>query len=145
MLAGDADRERVVEVLKDAFTDGRLTQGEYEERIDRAYRSRTYGELEPLTRDVPRPMPGAPRPGPPPGTNSYALASLVCGIAGAFMVLPAVPAVILGHLARRQMRRTGERGDGMAVGGLVLGYTVCALLLTAVVATVAVIAVIAHA
>lgn len=144
MLAGDADRERVVEVLKDAFTDGRLTQDEYEQRIDGAYRARTYRELELLTGDVPRPVPRAFRPGPPPRTNSYALASLVCGIAGTFMAVPAVPAVILGHLARRQIRRTGEQGDGLAVGGLVLGYTVCALLLVAVAVTVAVIAVIAH-
>jgi len=53
MLAGDADRERAVNVLKDAFTEGRLNQGEYEERVGRAYQARTYGELTPITRDLP--------------------------------------------------------------------------------------------
>ena len=28
----------------------------------------------------------------------------------------------LGHIARREIRRTGEAGDGMATAGLVLGY-----------------------
>ncbi len=31
-------------------------------------------------------------------------------------------AIILGHRARRQIRETGEQGDGMALAGLVLGY-----------------------
>jgi hypothetical protein len=30
--------------------------------------------------------------------------------------------VILGHIARRQIRETGENGDGMALAGLILGY-----------------------
>jgi hypothetical protein len=36
--------------------------------------------------------------------------------------LTAIPAVILGHVARGQIRRTGERGHGMATTGLVLGW-----------------------
>ena len=31
-------------------------------------------------------------------------------------------AVVAGHLAKSQIRRTGERGDGMATAGLILGY-----------------------
>lgn len=38
--------------------------------------------------------------------------------------------VILGHLARAQIRRTGETGDGMAVAGLVLGYLGIVILVT---------------
>ncbi len=40
-------------------------------------------------------------------------------------------AIFLGHSARRRIRQTGERGDGLAVAGLVLGYLglVCMLLL----------------
>ena len=34
---------------------------------------------------------------------------------------------MLGHTARRQMRRTGERGDGMALTGLVFGWIVALL------------------
>lgn len=135
MLAGDADRDRAVNVLKDAFTEGRLTQDEYEERIGRAYQARTYGELDLLTGDIPHPVPafGPPVPAtflpyaqPVPKTNSYAIGSLACGIAGLMLALPAVPAVVLGHMARKQIKRTGEQGEGMAVAGLVMGYVVCA-------------------
>lgn len=120
MLAGDADRERVVDVLKDAFAEGRLTQDEYTYRIGHVYQARTLGELSLITADVPRPV----RVPQPQRTNGYAVASLVCGITGTFLVVPAVPAIVLGHVARRQIRRTGEQGDGMAVTGLVLGYLV---------------------
>jgi hypothetical protein len=52
-----------------------------------------------------------------------AIASLVCGLAQVFSFgLTAIPAIILGHSARGQIRRTGQRGDGMAVAGLVLGW-----------------------
>jgi hypothetical protein len=56
-------------------------------------------------------------------TSGLAIGSMVCGIAEVFTLgFAAIPAVILGHLARAQIRRTGERGDGMAIAGLVLGY-----------------------
>ncbi|MFF3564524.1 DUF1707 and DUF4190 domain-containing protein [Streptomyces sp. NPDC002574] len=137
MLAGDAARERTVEVLKDAYTEGRLTLQEYEERIGRAYVSRTYGELDVLVLDIPR-----PRPAPPPGVNSKAIAALICGISAVFLGLTALPAIVLGHLARREVRRTGEQGDGFALAGLILGYVVTALLLlVAVLVAVLVVAV----
>ena len=50
-------------------------------------------------------------------TNTPALLSLIFGILGSGLV-----AVILGHVAKSQIRRTGEQGDGMATAGLVLGY-----------------------
>ncbi|MER5719756.1 DUF1707 domain-containing protein [Streptomyces sp. NPDC002132] len=53
LRASDADRERVAEVLRDALAEGRLDMGEFEERLDAAYRARTYGELAPITRDLP--------------------------------------------------------------------------------------------
>ncbi|QES48432.1 hypothetical protein DEJ50_12000 [Streptomyces venezuelae] len=53
LRASDADRERVVERLRDAVAEGRLTLEEFEERLEAAYASRTYAELEPLTRDLP--------------------------------------------------------------------------------------------
>ncbi|HEX9625283.1 MAG TPA: DUF4190 domain-containing protein, partial [Streptosporangiaceae bacterium] len=39
-----------------------------------------------------------------------------------FWFLAAIPAVVLGHMARRQIRQTGEDGAGMALAGLVLGW-----------------------
>lgn len=71
------------------------------------------------------------RPGA--GTSSLAVVSLVFGIL-AWCVLPfvgAVVAVICGHLARSEIRRSPPdartEGDGMAVAGLVLGYVQLAL------------------
>ncbi|MFJ6485280.1 MULTISPECIES: DUF1707 SHOCT-like domain-containing protein [unclassified Streptomyces] len=63
LRASDADRDRVVERLRDAVAEGRLDMEEFEERLDAAYKSRTYAELEPLTRDLPAPA-GGPVGGP---------------------------------------------------------------------------------
>ncbi len=60
LRASDADRDRVVERLRDAVAEGRLDMEEFEERLEAAYTSRTYAELEPLTRDLP--SAGAPSP-----------------------------------------------------------------------------------
>jgi hypothetical protein len=129
MRAASADRERAVDVLKAGFTEGRLTQDEYNDRMGRAYASRTYGELTALTADLPAgAMPvawptSAPVYQPAMPTNSLARASLILGVAEFFsMGLTAIPAVICGHLAKSEMRQTGQRGDGMATAGLVLGY-----------------------
>ncbi|WP_330296571.1 DUF1707 SHOCT-like domain-containing protein [Streptomyces sp. NBC_00503] len=53
LRASDADRDRVVERLRDAVAEGRLDMEEFEERLEATYKSRTYAELEPLTRDLP--------------------------------------------------------------------------------------------
>ncbi|MFJ7587975.1 DUF1707 domain-containing protein [Streptomyces sp. NPDC097617] len=60
LRASDADRDRVAERLRDAVAEGRLDMEEFEERLDAAYKSRTYAELEPLTRDLPAPAAGGP-------------------------------------------------------------------------------------
>jgi len=52
LRASDADRERVVDVLRRAASDGQLTVEELEERIPSAYASSTRKELERLTADV---------------------------------------------------------------------------------------------
>ena len=75
---------------------------------------------------------------PAPPTNGLAIASLVCGV-GAFVIgLSFIPAIICGHIARGQIRRTGERGGGMALAGLILGYVGGALFIVLVLALVAV-------
>jgi hypothetical protein len=60
-LAGSADRERTVGVLRAGFTEGRLTQDELDDRVARAYAARTYGDLWALTAD----LPAGPLPYPP--------------------------------------------------------------------------------
>ena len=127
MRAATPDRERAVDVLKAGFTEGRLTQEEYNHRMGQAYSAKTYGELAALTADLPAgAMPTAwpvPVYQPPASTNSLARASLVLGVAEFFtMGLTAIPAIICGHMAKKEMRLTGQRGDGLATSGLVLGY-----------------------
>lgn len=53
LRASDADRERVSEILRDALAEGRLDMEEFEERLEATYKARTYGELTPITRDLP--------------------------------------------------------------------------------------------
>ncbi|AVH58527.1 MULTISPECIES: DUF1707 SHOCT-like domain-containing protein [Streptomyces] len=53
LRASDADRERVAEQLRDALAEGRLDMEEFEERLEATYKARTYGELTPVTRDLP--------------------------------------------------------------------------------------------
>jgi hypothetical protein len=66
LRASDADRERVVEALKIAFVQGRLTRDELDTRAGLAFVSRTYAELAVATADIPaRPRP-KPRPDWPP-------------------------------------------------------------------------------
>ncbi len=50
--ASDVDRDRVVDVLRDAVADGRLTADEFDERMEAALSSRTLGELAALTADL---------------------------------------------------------------------------------------------
>ncbi len=61
--ASDADRDRVVDVLRDAAADGRLTVDEFDERMAAALSSRTLAELAPLTADLVAVPAGPARPG----------------------------------------------------------------------------------
>lgn len=94
---GDADREQVVNQLKTAWSDGRLTMDEFSERSGRAYAARSRHDLDVLVADLPptagpasyppargyRPVPApAPAPatgpaggGPVPGSGAYPAAS----------------------------------------------------------------------
>jgi hypothetical protein len=67
-------------------------------------------------------------------TNGAAIASLACGLA-MFAVGPltAIPAIVLGHVARGQIRRTGEQGAGLALAGLALGWAAVILIIIVVV------------
>jgi Domain of unknown function (DUF4190)/Domain of unknown function (DUF1707) len=125
MRASDNDRWRVQSRLNDAFAEGRLTREEWDERATAVTSAATYADLARLTADLP--VPDAP-PSPPPviarqRTSGLAIASLVCGICQiGFPVPTGLVAIFLGHAARRRIRRTGERGDGLALAGLILGY-----------------------
>ena len=146
LRASDADREELVEVLKGAFAEGRLSQDEYNDRMDRAYTAKTYGELAMLAADLPSQVPPRFTAYRPAGINSLAVASLVFGVAEFFTAgITAIPAVVLGHKARQQIRITGEQGSGMATAGLILGWTAIGLFaLLIAVAVLAAVAFTAH-
>ncbi|WP_405017847.1 DUF1707 and DUF4190 domain-containing protein [Kitasatospora sp. NBC_00070] len=137
MRAGHTDRDRAVDVLKAAYAEGRLSANEYSSRFDGVQQAKTYGQLAYLVSDLPvgpavLPMVG-PMTGPPmmmqpvyaprPRNNPLAVASLVLGL----LCVPSfglfgIPAVVTGHLAKNQLRGSGEEGDAMATTGLVLGW-----------------------
>jgi hypothetical protein len=52
LRASDADREVVHGLLTDAFADGRLDRGEYDDRTTATLQARTLGELPPLVADL---------------------------------------------------------------------------------------------
>jgi hypothetical protein len=89
LRCSDVDRDRVAEALRQAAGDGRLTLTELEERLEATFQARTYGELQPITRDLPQ------GPYPLPGGNPVANwqqgrpAAPAAGVAGA--VRPPLP------------------------------------------------------
>jgi Domain of unknown function (DUF1707)/Domain of unknown function (DUF4190) len=128
LLASDADRDRAVELLKQAFTEGRLTKDDYDARAGHALAARSFADLD-------RVLAGLPSPPAPavPKTNSLAVASLACGAGQLFLwPLATIPAIVLGHVARRQIRRTGENGAGLALAGLLLGWAGAAVIVLVV-------------
>jgi hypothetical protein len=65
LRASDADREQVIDTLKVAFAQGRLTKEELDLRAGQAFASRTYADLTAVTADIPaRPAEARPLPKP---------------------------------------------------------------------------------
>jgi len=65
--------------------------------------------------------------GPQTRTNGLAIASLVCSLAGLATCISAPVGIVLGHIAKRQIRQTGEQGEGLATAGLWVGYILTVL------------------
>jgi hypothetical protein len=77
--ASDVDREAVVSTLREAYTAGRLTLDEFDERMAAAYAGKTWGDLRALTADLPvQPVLGTDIPDRHPApVSSSALPSTV--------------------------------------------------------------------
>jgi len=83
------------------------------------------GGYPPPYQGAPQPYYGAPGYGyavPPTRTNPLAIASLACSLGGLVTCISAPVGIVLGHIAKRQIRETGEQGEGMATAGLWVGY-----------------------
>jgi len=147
LRASDADRERAAEVLRTGFAEGRLDKDEYDSLLGQVYSAKTRADLAVLTSQLPGggsalylAAGSAPAryAAPADRTNGLAVASLVCGVVQFFVPLPAsILAIVFGHIARGQIRRTGENGDGLALAGLVLGWVELVLGIIVLVAFVA--------
>jgi Domain of unknown function (DUF1707) len=96
MRASDRDRQQVVERLRSALEDGRLTMEEYVNRMEVAYQAATYGDLAPLCADLPAPNPVTG--GPPKSAAAMAPAAMapaaVASRAGYLAGLPTVLKVL---------------------------------------------------
>jgi hypothetical protein len=133
--AADADRDRVAGFLNTAYSEGRLSKDEHDARLESALSARTYADLDQVVTDLPAaatpaagaaaatPVAGAAAVTPVAKINGLAIASLACGLAQfMFGPLPTIPAIVFGHMARSQIKRTGEQGAGLALAGLILGW-----------------------
>ncbi|MEO3771435.1 DUF4190 domain-containing protein [Micromonospora sp. B9E7] len=80
------------------------------------YQSAHWSQQPPYPPQGPYGQYGPPPGGPGRGTNVLAILSLVF----AFVFPPA--GAVLGHVAKRQIRTSGEDGDQLATWGLILGY-----------------------
>src|SRR5918999_4896146 len=94
LRASDADRDAVTERLREAAGEGRLEPDELEQRVDRALRARTHGDLGELLADLPA---GGRVPSPPTRWRTAPLARsavLGAGVLVAVIVAFAVLAVV---------------------------------------------------
>jgi hypothetical protein len=97
LRAADADRDQVIDALKTAFVEGRLTKDELDMRAGHALAARTYAELIAITADIPGrhiELPPPPRLAPTHArktVNKKVLAWSTC----AFVVPPALGAAFL--------------------------------------------------
>jgi hypothetical protein len=119
-------------------------------RTDIAYEARV-GTLIAEARAT---VPAGPPPGQPPAypgapgypvaasapTNNNAVLALILGLVSLAVCQIIGPvAVIIGQRARREIARTGEQGDGMALAGVITGAISTVILALGVVALIAII------
>ncbi|MEU6829053.1 DUF1707 domain-containing protein [Nocardia beijingensis] len=60
--ASDADREKIIDRLRLAMNEGRLSLAEFDDRLQQVYAAKTYGELTPLLSDLPAQRKAHPAP-----------------------------------------------------------------------------------
>ena len=108
LRASDADREQVVDVLRESAGEGRLDADELEQRLEAAYSARTFAELDALTADLPRRRSGTPsRPGSERAPQWQPLALVVAALL-AVSVLVGHPALWLAFPLFILVRRAGS-------------------------------------
>jgi len=104
-----------------------------------AFCNRCGGSTQPGPGVAVRPASPVAQPPSRAETSGKAIGSLVSGLLS-FILPAAVTAVVLGHLARSEIRKGGGRlqGDGMALAGLILGYMGLAAIPVLIIAAIAI-------
>lgn len=98
MRASRADREQVIESLKAAFVQGRLTKDELDARAGQAFAARTYAELAALTTDIPAGLADAVPPRAQAGRPMSNAAK-----AGIWLIIAVAVPVVLSFLGGAQL------------------------------------------
>src|SRR5262249_19325727 len=88
LRACDADREQVIDTLKAAFVQGRLSKAEFCLRAGQALASRTYGELAAITFDIPARLGEAPPPRTAPAQDRNRIDKRTAAYAQFLTLLP---------------------------------------------------------
>ncbi len=71
-------------------------------------------------------------------TNVLAIISLVASCAGWLIPGASIAGIITGHIALGQIKRTGEGGRGLALGGVIVGYSLTGLAILGIIAYIVV-------
>ncbi len=122
MRASHADRERVIDVLKAAFVQGRLAKDEFDLRVGQALASRTYAELAAVTADIPAGLTAAR---PPRFPSNKKVVKMLAGVTAGAVSLFALPFAV-------QVMTDGGPPPAQTVIFLVLMFTVFCVPLAAV-------------
>ena|SRR2546423_10337319 len=103
MRVSDDERERVASFLREQSLAGRLDHEELEERLGRAYRAVTVGDLERLIADLPhRRVPRQPvrhHSGPPPALIGVGVAGLAAVMVPGLIALAVALVAVAGAVA----------------------------------------------
>ncbi|MGH3153700.1 MAG: DUF1707 SHOCT-like domain-containing protein [Streptosporangiaceae bacterium] len=117
LRASAVDREQVIEALKAAFVQDRITKDELDQRVGKVLASRTYDDLDILTADIPAGLPRAQLAEPARGSDGgkKLIRRASAGSGGTFFV--AAAAASLPHFDVLTALFFGSVA-GMFVGGL---------------------------
>jgi len=99
LRASQADREQVIEVLKTAFEQGRLTKDEFGARVGQAFTSKTYADLAEVTADLPAGLVAARPPRQRDRTRPW-MSMNTALTAGAFAMITALGGMLAGIATR---------------------------------------------
>jgi Domain of unknown function (DUF1707) len=124
LRASRADREQVVELLKAAFVEDRLTKEELDARVGQALASRIYADLAAVTADIPAGPTAVPSRQPARARNRAPRSRTVRDVAIGLGLGPIIAAVIVfGGLLRYTPLAAPARACRLGVAGRAGGLT----------------------